>query len=60
MNKNRNIKRVLFVFPAFLIYLLVIVLPSLFSLYISFFDYSGTGKMTYVGFKNYIELFFNE
>lgn len=60
MSRNKGIKRVIFVLPALLIYLSVIVLPSLFSLYISFFEYSGIGKMKYVGFKNYIDLFFND
>lgn len=49
--------RYLFLLPAALIYVSVIILPAFFSLYISFFKWNGVApRKTFVGFKNYIFL----
>jgi len=46
-----------FLIPAFVIYLSVIIFPALYSIVISMSDWNGAGQMTFVGLKNYIELF---
>lgn len=56
MEKTSAIRKSLFVLPAFIIYMLVIVIPSFHSLYISFFDWNGVEKMTFVGLDNYKNL----
>lgn len=46
----------MFVFPAFLIYTLFVVVCVIWAGYYSFFDWSGVGAKTFVGLKNYIDL----
>lgn len=47
----------LFITPGFLLFLIVIVASSLQTFWISFFDWDGVGKKTWVGLGNYEELF---
>jgi len=47
----------LFVAPALIAFLLVIVIPFLIGLYYSFTDWDAVGKATWVGFENYRALF---
>ena len=49
--------RLLFMAPALLIYCFVVILSSVYSLYLSFFKWNGLGEMKFVGLKNYINLF---
>ena len=46
-----------FVAPVFAIHLLVVAFPSLSSLALSLTDWNGFGKINYIGFENFIELF---
>ena len=46
----------LFIFPAFLIYTVFVIVSIVWAGYYSFFDWSGVGEKVFVGFKNYIEL----
>ncbi|UUZ96540.1 sugar ABC transporter permease [Paenibacillus sp. P25] len=47
----------LFLLPALLIYLTVIFIPSLYTLYLSFFSWNGVGPhKDFVGLQNYAEL----
>jgi len=43
--------------PAFLVYTLLVIVSIIWAGYYSFFDWSGVGKMTFVGLNNYITLF---
>jgi len=47
----------LFVLPAFLVHFLFIAVPSLTTLFYSFFDWNGIGKATFIGIQNYREMF---
>jgi ABC-type sugar transport systems, permease components len=47
----------IFVTPAFLIYTIFMLLPLIMSLGLSFFQWTGYGNKTFVGFDNYIKLF---
>lgn len=47
----------LFVLPAFLVFFVIVILPIFFSAYYSTLDWNGIGKETFVGFKNYVNLF---
>lgn len=49
-----------FVFPAFLIYTLVLPYPILKSIYYSFFDWNLLGTLDFIGFDNYIRLFVHD
>lgn len=49
----------LFVFPALLVFVVAILLPICFSIYYSLLDWDGIGKGTFIGLKNYINLFVN-
>ncbi len=59
MNKMRSNKLnvVLFLLPALILFIGVLVAPIAMSLYYSFFDWDGMGKMTFIGISNYKELF---
>ena len=47
----------LFLFPALFIYIIVVVFPTVYSLFLSFCDWNGLGAKKFVGLKNYIQLF---
>lgn len=47
----------LFMVPALIIYLSVIVIPVFYSLYISLFKWNGVAEMKFVGLGNYVSLF---
>lgn len=66
LNKNKSIKlnRVLwyslFVLPIFTIFILVVIVPSLYGFLYSFYDWNGIkglGEIEFIGFKNYISAF---
>ena len=46
--------------PAVLTIAAVIIFPWLFTLFMSFADWSVTGKITFVGLENYVTLFADE
>ena len=46
-----------FVMPPLLGFVFMTVIPMITSAYTSFFDYSGYGEMTYIGWENYERLF---
>lgn len=46
----------LFIFPAFLIYTLFVIVSIVWAGYYSFFDWSGVGEKVFVGLQNYIVL----
>jgi raffinose/stachyose/melibiose transport system permease protein len=48
---------ILFILPALLLFLLILVAPIFISGYYSFFDWNGFGKKIFIGFDNYKELF---
>jgi raffinose/stachyose/melibiose transport system permease protein len=51
----------LFLAPALVVYIGFLVYPMLVSLYVSFFDWDGmAATMTFVGFKNYFDIFFTD
>lgn len=48
---------ILFILPALLLFLLILVAPIFISGYYSLFDMNGFGKKTFIGLENYSELF---
>ncbi|TDG00987.1 carbohydrate ABC transporter permease [Paenibacillus piri] len=51
----------LFILPALLIYLTVIFIPSMYTLYLSFFSWNGVAEhKDFVGLQNYAELLFHD
>jgi len=60
MKITSMIKKSLFLLPALVIYILIIVIPSLYSLYLSGFKWDGIGKKVFVGLKNYSQLFIGD
>lgn len=46
----------LFIFPAFLIYTLFVIVSIVWAGYYSFFDWSGVGEKAFIGLQNYAEL----
>ena len=56
-NKTETIKGLLFLTPNILGFLVFIVIPIFFGIYISFTNYNGFNKMDFVNFDNYIKLF---
>lgn len=58
--KNKFSTRVnifLFLLPALVLFIGILIAPIVMSTYYSFFDWNGMGDMTFIGFDNYIELF---
>lgn len=59
--KNKSeLKRwagLLFVLPAFIYHFIVVIVPSIKTLYLSFFDWNGIGNPTFIGLDNFIEMF---
>ena len=56
-SKKRDWSAYLFILPAGIIYLSVIVVPVFYSFFISLFKWNGIGKKEFIGFFNYIHLF---
>ena len=54
---KEKFKTGLFLFPALFIYIVVVVFPTVYSLFLSFCDWNGLGAKKFVGLKNYIQLF---
>ncbi len=46
----------LFIFPAFLVYTLFVIVSIIWAGYYSFFDWSGVGEKVFIGLQNYAEL----
>ena len=46
----------LFIFPAFLIYTMFVIVSIVWAGYYSFFDWSGVGEKVFIGLKNYVDL----
>jgi raffinose/stachyose/melibiose transport system permease protein len=46
-----------FVGPAFVLYTILFVVPSVYAIWISFNKWAGAGPMEFVGFNNYVRLF---
>lgn len=59
MNKtiSYRLSIVAFLLPALLLFVGVLIAPIIMSTYYSFFDWNGFGKSTFIGVKNYVELF---
>lgn len=55
MKKTKS--RYLFMVPALLIYCMIVIGPALYSVSLSFFKWNGLGEKTFVGLKNYVNLF---
>ncbi len=56
-NNKRDWGAYAFMLPAGIVYLSVIVVPVLYSLYISLFKWNGIGEKEFLGLRNYINLF---
>lgn len=55
--QKRNKWPYIFCIPFLLAYFLFSLFPMLYSLQLSFFDWNGVGQKTFVGIKNYVDLF---
>lgn len=59
MTPKHKIEPWLYLFPALAVYLLMVIVPVIWSLVYSFYDWNGIGAMKYIGFSNYVRLFFD-
>ena len=60
MGKMRKLSRFttyLFILPMLLVFCVFIIYPVFDVIYLSFFNRSVTGKMTFIGIKNYVDFF---
>lgn len=62
MNKiyRNKMALVLFLLPAVLLFIGIIIIPILMSTYYSLYDWDGMSDMKFIGLDNYIELFTNK
>ncbi|MFC5451279.1 carbohydrate ABC transporter permease [Paenibacillus aestuarii] len=57
----RTVKPWIFLLPALVIYMTVILVPSLYTLYLSFFSWNGIAPTkAFVGLQNYMDLFIKD
>lgn len=59
-SKKTDIKSYLFLFPAFIIFSSVVIAPTIYSFYLSFFSWNGIGEKTFVALDNYLNLFLED
>ncbi|URN94066.1 MAG: sugar ABC transporter permease [Candidatus Pristimantibacillus lignocellulolyticus] len=59
MHTLRNTKLAIFVglLPSLIIYIGVAIIPILFSLYYSFFNWDGISPKIFIGFENFVDIF---
>jgi raffinose/stachyose/melibiose transport system permease protein len=58
---KRRFKPLLYMAPALIIYLLVIVIPTFYTFYLSLYEWNGvSAEKVFVGIGNYVQLFFND
>ncbi|WP_226527275.1 carbohydrate ABC transporter permease [Metabacillus niabensis] len=58
---RQALKPIMYMLPALVIYIAVIVIPTFYTLYLSFFEWNGvSAEKIFVGFGNYINLFTND
>jgi raffinose/stachyose/melibiose transport system permease protein len=57
IDRQRRRLLVPFVGPAFIFYTVLFIVPAIAAVWISLNDWAGSGPMTFVGFKNYIQVF---
>jgi raffinose/stachyose/melibiose transport system permease protein len=58
---KKQLKPLLFMAPALVIYLLVIVIPTFYTFYLSLFEWNGvSAEKVFVGIGNYVNLFLND
>lgn len=60
MNKAERLISYVFILPAFLMVTVLLLLPMLQNLYLSFFNWNGVADPVFIGFKNYIKFFSDE
>lgn len=54
---SKKLTIMLFILPALLLFVVILVAPIFASAYYSFFDWNGFGEKTFIGVDNYTELF---
>lgn len=59
-NQKKELSGYLFVAPAFIIFLIFVLLPVLITFAYSFFRYDGFNPMQYIGFSNYSRLYLDK
>ncbi len=58
---KRTLKPIMYMLPALIIYITVIVIPTFYTFYLSLFEWNGVSvEKIFVGFGNYINLFTND
>ena len=53
---GRTVRPYLMIAPAMIIFALFVVIPIIYMVYVSFFDWDMIGEMEFVGFANYIKM----
>ena len=60
MKTKERLKTLSFLAPALIIYFIIIVFPTFYSVILSFFDWNGISEKKFIGIKNYVNLFTND
>ena len=60
MKTKERLKPLSFLAPALIIYFIIIVFPTFYSVILSFFDWNGISEKKFIGIKNYVNLFTND
>jgi len=57
MNNRNHFINYLFILPAFLLVVILLLIPMLQNIYYSFFNWDGIKEPIYIGLKNYLSIF---
>ena len=57
---KEKLKTVSFIIPACLVYIIIVLYPTIYSVVISLTKWNGVGEKTFVGLNNYINLFLKD
>ncbi len=57
MNPKNKIQPLIFVLPAFVVYMMTVIFPILWSMGYSLFSWNGINDMKFVGLDNYARMF---
>lgn len=57
LNKQMLVAPYIYISPYFILFFVFSLYPILYSIYISFTDWNGSGEKLFIGFENYIQLF---
>lgn len=57
---NKKIEPWIFILPALIVFVFAVILPIIWSLSYSFYQWNGIGEMKFIGLENYVRMFIKD